>query len=455
MACTAAPAGRGAGSGAALTPRGIESFDTAWATIRDHHYDQSMGGLDWNAVRDDLRPRAAAARTDAQLRAVIGEMLARLGESHYALLPGEVVDATAGAADPEAGGGSVGLELRVVDGVVLVTSVRVGGGAESAGVRPGWVVERVGDVTAAELYRRLERRSVGLGIRELEIELWRSLSSRLLGPAGGTVSVVFRDERDRRVPLRLRLDPQSGEPVRLGHLPVLMTTLEDERLPTSGRGVGVIRFNVWMAPVARAFDEAIDRHRDADGIVLDLRGNPGGLGGLVMGVGGHFFEEPLPLGVLVRRGAELRFAVNPRRIGSRNQPVTPYGGPVAILVDRHSASTTEILAGGMQAHGRARLFGERTAGQALPSLFTRLPNGDVLQYVIADLTLPGGARIEGRGIEPDVPVAIDRRELLAGRDPVMAAAVEWILSRAFASSPVAAGSRGARAPRRLVRTTTD
>lgn len=113
-----------------------------------------------------------------------------------------------------------------------------------------------------------------------------------------------------------------------------------------------------MGPVALAFDRAIDRFRSSEGIIIDLRGNLGGLGGMVIGMAGHFVTQRLSLGTMKTRDNELHFFANPRFVNSENLRVEPYAGPVAILVDAISVSAAELFAGGMQAIGRARLFGE-------------------------------------------------------------------------------------------------
>ena len=76
--------------------------------------------------------------------------------------------------------------------------------------------------------------------------------------------------------------------------------------------------------------------------------------------------------------------------------------------------------------GRARIFGTRTAGAALPSVFERLPNGDGFQYAIASYISEGGKPLEGIGVIPDVEVPLSRDALLQGRDPVVEAALDWI-----------------------------
>jgi carboxyl-terminal processing protease len=214
------------------------------------------------------------------------------------------------------------------------------------------------------------------------------------------------------------------------NLPTFLALLEHERrIVGDDRCVGIIRFNIWMTALADDFDRAVDALRDCRGIVVDLRGNPGGLGFMVAGIGGHFLDSTASLGTMRTRSGELRFVVNPRRATTRGEPVKPYAGPLAILIDPLTGSTSEVFAAGMQGVGRARIFGETSAGQALPAMATRLPTGDVLLHVTADLVGPDGRRIEGRGVVPDEAARLRREDLLAGRDPPLDAALRWIGSQ--------------------------
>jgi carboxyl-terminal processing protease len=192
---------------------------------------------------------------------------------------------------------------------------------------------------------------------------------------------------------------------------------------TLAGGVGYIAFNLFFDPefVLGQFETALRAYiaDDAPGVILDLRGNPGGLGAMAMGVAGWFVERgEQSLGTMRSRNTKITFAIFPR--------ATPYAGPVAILVDGCTASTAEILAGGLQDLGRARIFGTRTAGAALPSAIETLPNGDGFQYALADYVSTGGRRLEGQGVVPDVEFEPTRAQLLAGRDPVLEAARAWI-----------------------------
>ncbi|HEX8670300.1 MAG TPA: S41 family peptidase, partial [Longimicrobium sp.] len=164
----------------------------------------------------------------------------------------------------------------------------------------------------------------------------------------------------------------------------------------------------------------------ADGIVIDMRGNFGGVGGMAMGVAGHFTERRDTIGTMITRRDRLQFVANPRRSTRAGASVRPFAGPVAVLTDALTISTAEIFAGGLQKLGRARVFGAPSAGQALPSLATKLPNGDVLVHAVADFRGPGGYRLEGPGVVPDVAAPLTRAALLAGHDPALDAALRWI-----------------------------
>jgi carboxyl-terminal processing protease len=188
----------------------------------------------------------------------------------------------------------------------------------------------------------------------------------------------------------------------------------------------VIAFNVWMAAVDARFQQAMDEFRTADGIIVDLRGNPGGLAAMLMGISGQFVAERKTLGVMKMREGELKFTANPRVVSASGARVEPYSGPLAILVDTMSGSASECFTGGMQSIGRARVFGQVSMGQALPALFDRLPNGDVLIHAYGDFVTATGTRLEGRGVIPDEVVPLRRDDLLAGRDRTLEAALAWV-----------------------------
>lgn len=423
----------GVASGAVVSAqpsRAIETFDAAWRIVRDSHFDERFNGVNWDAVSTELRPRAASAATVGDLRRVIRDMLGRLGQSHFALIP-----MTADRADDDARdlSGTPGFDVRLVGRDLLVTTVDARGSAAAAGVRPGWKLTAIDGTTVAGLLGTL---SEALEPRLLNVEAWRLLHARLRGPSGSRARMAFEDGAGRPVDVDVQRHPEEGQAVTVGNLPTMFVRVQAHEAETPrGRPVGVIHFNVWMAAVDPLLQQAVDRFRANHGIVLDLRGNPGGLAAMLMGVSGHFIDERKVLGVMKTREGELRFPVNPRRVSAAGERVQPFAGPVAILVDALSGSASECFTGGMQSVGRVRVFGQRTMGQALPALFSRLPNGDVLIHAYGDFVTADGTRLEGRGVIPDQLVPLERADLLAGRDRTMEAALAWIDTAGGAGTP--------------------
>ena len=399
----------------------VETFDAAWTIVRDSHFDPKMNGVDWDAVRAELRPRALAARNAGDLRAVIRDMLGRLGQSHFVIIPGSA-DAPGDA--PADASGDPGFDVRIVAGQALVTSVDPQGGAAAAGVRSGWRLLSIDGHAVEDAVGHLSGQAPA---RVANVEAWRAIETRLRGPEGSRVSLRFEAAGAQPVSVSVERHPEAGAPVTIGNLPSFHVRLDAGRRRTpAGGSAGVIRFNVWMPAVDAQFARAVDELRDADGMVLDLRGNPGGLAAMLMGISGHFLRERKPLGVMKTRDSELRFVANPRLVNAAGQRVEPFDGPVAILIDALSGSATECFAGGMQAIGRARVFGQTSMGQALPALFDKLPNGDVLIHAYGDFVTADGTRLEGRGVIPDEQVPIRRDDLLAGTDATLQAALGWI-----------------------------
>jgi carboxyl-terminal processing protease len=400
-------------------PKGVETFDAAWRIIRDSHFDPRMNGLDWQAVRAELGPRAARAGSDAELRGIIKEMLGRLGLSHFALIPAGG-DSAGAPADLS---GDPGFDVRLIGQEMLVTQVDPNGGAAAAGIKTGWRLLSLDAMPVADLIARLPD---NMPERLRHVEAWRLVETRARGPRGSRASLMF-EAGSRDVGVAVERRAESGQMATVGNLPTMFVRVtEDERRTPRGATVGVIHFNVWMPGVDPLFAKAIDRFRTADAIVIDLRGNPGGLAAMIMGISGHFLTERVPLGTMKTRESELRFASNPRLVNAAGQRVEPFAGPLAIVVDGMTGSASECFAGGLQSLGRARVFGQTTMGQALPALFDKLPNGDVLIHATGDFVTADGTRLEGRGVVPDEPVAVTRADLLAGRDPALDAALAWV-----------------------------
>jgi len=457
---------------AATTPEGRrdqrlaerrEIIDAVWRTVRDQHYDPRLGGLDWIAVRGRYEPLALGAPSDEAFYRTLNDMIGELGQSHMMVTgpgaeeppaptvapPGQQAEPGSSraiaqpvaklAAQPTAlpsapssapstasfsapsvstqptgaplvvtGIGDPGLTVRLIEGRPTVTAVRPRSSGARRRILPGFIVTHVGGhpLSATSPGKRALRPV------EERFALRRSALHLLQGPIGTQVTLDFLDNDDRPGRAVLERDPPVGPIRQIGHLPPLQP---EARVSEIG-GVGVIAFNVFLLdPLLPEIKRAVDRLRSAGvkGMILDLRGNPGGLGAMAIPVASEFVATPTPLGSLQFRGFSQTFTAKPS-LGR-----TPYDGPLVILTDEGTASASEILAGGLQEAGRARVVGDTTLGAVLPSIVEALPHGAVMQMVVADFKTPKGILIEGRGVQPDRLVVETRAALQAGHDPVM------------------------------------
>ena len=399
--------------------KNLEAFEYVWKTVRDKNWDPKLGGLDWQAVRDQYRPQIEKADTMDRCRELLNQMVHRLGQSHFQIVPGSVLQEIKGKnGKPRGPAGVPGIDVRVVDARALVVKVDPEAPAAKLGVRPGWQLVKVEGKDLAPVLAKVQQ--AYQKSRSLDFYLYRAVLARLKGNVGDKLPITFRDGADRELDLAVPLTHAKGLPAQLGNLPTIYVHFETRTLEPK---IEYFFLSAFFDPerVMKAFEAAVHANRDADGFILDLRGNPGGIGFMAAGIGGWFITQPdLKLGTMSTRDTSLKFVLNPR--------AEPFTGPLAILVDGCSVSTSEILAGGMQDLMRAKVFGTNTAGAALPSLFERLPNGDGFQYAFADYVSAGGRRLEGAGVRPDVEVKLTREALLAGRDEALDAAVAWIRS---------------------------
>jgi carboxyl-terminal processing protease len=394
----------------------LASFDEVWKTIDETFYDPTFGGVDWVAAGRELRPKVEAAQSAEEARAVIRDLLSRLKRSHFVLLSSSSDDALPGPA-------SIPADIRITAEGALVTRV-TDAAATTAGLAAGQILLAIDGRDVGGLIAVAQ----GSDARTKNLDAWRRVNQALHGGDASVAALRVRGVDAKTNELHIARSMGSGEVVTLGNLPPLRVEFLSREMQTpGGKRAGVIAFSVWMTAINDRFEQAIDRFRRDDGLVIDLRGNPGGLAGMMGGISGHVIAEPLLLGTMRTRQAPapLTFRVNPRFATSDGRKVEPYAGPVALLVDELTGSTSETFAGALQSLGRARVFGRPTMGQALPALTKQLSNGDVLVHAIGDFVTSTGKSLEGDGVIPDEAVPLSPRALAEGRDQVLEAALRW------------------------------
>jgi len=219
----------------------------------------------------------------------------------------------------------------------------------------------------------------------------------------------------------------------------MYTELETKRLPDD---LGYIRFTAFTPQLAEKFCGAVKSLRDVRGLVVDLRGNPGGVMGVASGMVGLLTNKAGLIGVLKTRQGGLPIPTFPQR--------SSYAGPIVVLIDRLSGSTSEVMAAALQESGRAKVVGERSAGAVLGADIKELPTGALFEYARAGFKTSEGATLEGKGVTPDVEKHLTRGALLRGEDEQLQEAVrqinlspqgmslsDWVSGRISSISPAA------------------
>jgi carboxyl-terminal processing protease len=197
--------------------------------------------------------------------------------------------------------------------------------------------------------------------------------------------------------------------------------------------VGLIRFNRFRSDVSGDVARALSRLADTDGIILDLRGNPGGNIGAMLSIAQNFFPEARH--VLTRRtrpAAEVsdegwRVRIPPEvRITANGRA---YTRPIAILIDGYSASASELLATILREQRGAYIVGRPSCGCVVGVRGSgyRLAGGGALYVAETGFVTPRGNQMEGAGIRPDREVPFTLADLGAGIDRDLVVAREWIV----------------------------
>jgi carboxyl-terminal processing protease len=234
-------------------------------------------------------------------------------------------------------------------------------------------------------------------------------TGRIKGPSGTTVKLeLFTPGRDGTRTVTVERE-RIEVPVATGRV-----------VQRDGRRLGVVELLSFSSGahglVRREVDEVLEK--GAEGIVLDLRGNGGGLLSEAVLVSSVFIED----GEIV----SVRGRARPKRTEEAEGDAIDEQVPVIVLVDGGSASASEIVTGALGDRQRATVVGTRTFGKGLVQEVEQLSNGGVLDLTVANYYLPSGKTIGRNGIKPQVSA---RDDVATERDEALPVALDTLLDR--------------------------
>jgi carboxyl-terminal processing protease len=396
-----------------------EVFEKVWKEIHDHYYDASYNGVDWDEVHRRYAPLVEATKTDQEFYALISQMTSELHDAHTRF------------SSPEQWknfrrqqGVTVGFTVDDLDGKTVVTSVIPGTEAAHAGIEPGMIVLRVNEMTIGERIAEIQKKR--LPSSSERATRWFIYNRVFAGPADSAVKVALQRADGSVFEASVRRQIYSEAPQVITHV-----------LPS---GNVYLRFDGFQHPITKEFRDALQRFRDAPGLIVDLRRNGGGDLAVLLPIAGYFFgKKTLFAKDSTRTGKPLSSYVGLFKLPLQLYVGRPgdqiYSGPVVILVDAHSASSSEVFAAGMQDTMRAKVIGSQSCGCVLGIAKPRvMKGGGVLEMSEVLWFSPKGRKLEGTGIIPDQLVVPTMFDLQRGRDAVLAAADKTLVKAAVLES---------------------
>ena len=408
----------------------LEVQQRAWQIVADRHYDPSLNGVDWQAVREKYRLPVIAAKSDAEMYLVLKAMVRELRDSHTRVVtPRESADHRRFATLAS------GMSLSVIDDQLLVIDVDPESPAARANVRKGDVVVAIDNrqFDAAFLRAARDLPLTAADITSAEAEPARQDEVTRFAQLRAVRRALQRmpDALPRAQVLTLQRDGDQQVTVTLTPEPLIRPPAVTSYV--SDTGIAVLKLNRFSVRNRGDVEQALRRVADARALVLDLRGNGGGDYSQFTWLVRQFLPEPrVVLTQLSRRGSEQ---------STRELRITPaeapFLKPIAVLTDRRSGSASELTATALLEQRDALIVGESTCGcvVAVRSEYV-LPGAGGVRVSETGFRSAHGRRMEGEPLAPTIYAPPTLADLRAGRDRALEIAEKALLDRLLLNTSV-------------------
>ena len=345
----------------------------AWTLVNEGYYDpEKLDDIQWKRIRQKTLQKQIETTTEAY--SAIEDMLKPLDDPYTRILrPKDYELLKSSNFGSEINGVGLQLGQDQENNKIKVISTLAGSPAEEAGITSGDFIISVNGISSNDL---------GLA----------NTASKLRGESGSKVLIEISSDSGEIREIDLERRSVDLRPVRT------------KRLRDDSHTIGYLRITQFSESVPKKIEEALQELKDkeVEGIILDLRNNSGGLVSSGIAVADSLLSAKPVVETKDRNG--IKDAII-------SQEDTSFDGPMVTLVNKGTASASEILAGALQDNGRSTLIGEKTYGKGLIQSLKSLGEESGIAITVASYLTPNGNNIQGRGITPDkvldIPDAID------------------------------------------------
>lgn len=341
----------------------------------------------WNILEEDYVDKTALDPRKLTMGAITGALEA-LADSHTAY-----IDADQNRLRKTAFRGTfdgIGAEVTMENKEVVIMAPLPGSPAERAGIRPG---DRIVAVNGQP--------TLGMTLNEVV--------TRIRGPRGTKVRITIQ-HKGEDTPLELEITRAE----------VKTRTVTARMLP---QGIAYVRISYFSERTNSELEAALKEIKSAGarGILLDLRNNPGGLLEAAVNVTSQFLKGGMVLYEIDSRGGSTPWAVKPGGLATDL--------PMVALVNKYSASGSEVMAGALQDSERAKLVGTATIGKGSVNRLRELSDGSAIYVTFARWLTPKGRLIEGVGLTPDIVVELTEEDIKRQNDTQLERALQHLESK--------------------------
>lgn len=376
----------------------LQIFQQVWETVRDNYVYPDYNGLDWQAIREELQPKVAAAATPEEFYSIMREMIARLGDDHSRFESPQEVAAQLAEASGQLQYGGIGVSVRTIDEGGLITRVVPGGPADQAGILTRDIIVAVN----------------GIPFNDPDA----------FGPDGAIGAVRGIPGTSVRLTIKRGNEPlREVEVVRAVIDIAVFNRVTAERLAGD---VGLLTIPSFYV------DNADSQARDAltnllaegpvRGMIIDVRDNSGGYIHIMRNIIA-LFHDGGSIGASVGRNEREEQRI-PR--GQTIAGLTDI--PIVVLISEETASAAEMFAAGMRVLCQAAIVGVPSAGNTENLYGYNFDDGSRLLLAEVAYQLPDGTLIEGTGVVPDVLIEAEWWRFPREQDPQLQAALARLRS---------------------------